>query len=64
MKALPAIIVGSAASVLMLNGFAFAQQQSQPQQQYQQGPTQQLTVREARPCFGSSASCSVACRKD
>jgi len=32
----------------MLNGFAFAQQQSQPQQQYQQGPTQQLTVREAR----------------
>lgn len=48
MKALPTVIMGSVASVLMLNGFAFGQQQSQQQQQYQQGPTQQLTVREAR----------------
>src|SRR5258707_11334534 len=48
MKALPTVIMGSAASVLMLNGFAFGQKQSQQQQQYQQGPTQQLTVREAR----------------
>jgi hypothetical protein len=48
MKALPTVIMGSAASVLMLNGFALGQQQSQQQQQYQQGPTQQLTVREAR----------------
>jgi uncharacterized protein YdeI (BOF family) len=48
MKALPAAIMGSVASVLLLNGFAFGQQQSQQQQQYQQGPTQQLTVREAR----------------
>jgi hypothetical protein len=32
----------------MLNGFAFAQQQSQQQQQYPQGPTQQLTIGEAR----------------
>jgi hypothetical protein len=48
MKAISTVIVGSAASVLMLNEFAFAQQQSQQQQQYQQGPTQQLTAREAR----------------
>ncbi len=48
MKSLTAVVVGSAASVLILSGFAFAQQQSQQQQQYQQGPTQQLTVREAR----------------
>jgi hypothetical protein len=52
MKALPTAIVGSAASALMLSGFAFAQQQSQPQQQYQQGPTQQLTVREVRQFMG------------
>ena len=46
MKSLPTIIVGSAATVLMLNGIAFAQQQpQQPQQsqqsQYQQGQAQQ-----------------------
>src|SRR5258707_5548479 len=52
MKALPTVIMGSAASVLMLNGFAFGQQQPQPQQQYQQGPTQQLTVREVRQFMG------------
>jgi hypothetical protein len=40
MKSLPTILVGSAATVLMLNGIAFAQQQSQ-QQQYQQGQAQQ-----------------------
>ena len=48
MKSLTTVVLGSTASVLILNGFAFAQQQSQQQQQYQQGPTQQLTVREAR----------------
>jgi hypothetical protein len=48
MKSLSTIVAGSAASVLMLNGFAFAQQQSQQQQQYQQGQTQQLTSREVR----------------
>ena len=48
MKSLTTVVAGSTASVLILNGFAFAQQQSQQQQQYQQGPTQQLTVREAR----------------
>ena len=43
MKSLPTIIVGSAATVLMLNGIAFAQQQPQQpqQQQYQQGQAQQ-----------------------
>jgi hypothetical protein len=44
MKSLPTIVVGSVASILMLNGFAFAQQQ----QQYQQSQTQQLTNREVR----------------
>jgi hypothetical protein len=48
MKSLSTIVAGSAASVLMLNGLAFAQQQSQPQQQYQQNQTQQLTSREVR----------------
>src|SRR5260370_33437404 len=48
MKSLSTIVAGSGASVLMLNGFAFAQQQSQQQQQYQQGQTQQLTNREVR----------------
>src|SRR5712671_7391667 len=48
MKSLSTIVAGSAASVLMLNGFAFAQQQSQQQQQYQQGQTQQLTNGEVR----------------
>jgi hypothetical protein len=48
MKSLSTIVAGSAASVLMLNGFAFAQQQSQQQQQYQQSQTQQLTNREVR----------------
>jgi len=38
----------------MLSGFAFAQQQSQPLQQYQQGPTQQLTVREVRQFMGGT----------
>jgi hypothetical protein len=47
-KSLSTIVAGSAASVLMLNGFAFAQQQSQQQQQYQQSQTQQLTNREVR----------------
>ena len=52
MKSLSTIVAGSAASALMLGGFAFAQQQSQQQQheqqQYQQGQTQQLTNREVR----------------
>ncbi len=55
MKSLSTIVAGSAASVLMLNGFGFAQQQSQqqpqqqqPQQQYQQSQTQQLTSTEVR----------------
>src|SRR5260370_31975625 len=48
MKSLSTIVAGSGASVLMLNGFAFAQQQSQQQQQYQQSQTQQLTNREVR----------------
>ncbi len=43
MKSLPTIVMGSAASVLMLNGFAFAQQQP-----YQQGQTLQLSSREVR----------------
>lgn len=41
MKSLSTIVAGSAASVLLLNGFAFAQQQSQNQ-------PQQLTNREVR----------------
>jgi hypothetical protein len=48
MKALSTIAAGSAASILVLNGFALAQQQSQQQQQYQQSQTQQLTSREVR----------------
>jgi len=48
MKSLSTIVAGSAASILMLNGLAFAQQLSQQQQQYQQGPAQQLTNREVR----------------
>jgi len=48
MKSLPTIVAGSAASVLMLSGFAVAQQQLQQQQQYQQSQTQQLTTREVR----------------
>src|SRR6266849_8882614 len=50
MKSLSTIVAGTAASVLMLNGFAFAQQQSQQQQQqqHQQGQTQQLTNGEVR----------------
>src|SRR5262249_54102631 len=50
MKALSTIVAASAASVLMLNGFALGQQQSQQQQQqqYQQGQPQQLTNREVR----------------
>lgn len=47
MKSLPTIVAGSAVSVLMVSGFALAQQQSQ-QQQYQQGQTQQLANREVR----------------
>jgi hypothetical protein len=43
MKSLPTIVMGSAASVLMLNGFAFAQQQP-----YQQGQALQLSSREVR----------------
>jgi hypothetical protein len=42
MKSLSTIVAGSAASVLLLNGFAFAQQQSQ------QGQMQQLTNRDVR----------------
>src|SRR5215468_1675014 len=58
MKSLSTIVAGSAASVLMLSGFAFSQQQPQQQQQYQQPPqqqqqyqqgqAQQLTSREVR----------------
>ena len=51
MKSLSTIVAGSAASVLMLNGLAFAQQQPQ-QQQYQQGQTPQLTGREVRQFVG------------
>lgn len=47
MKSLSTIVAGSAASVLVLSGFAFAQQQPQ-QQQYQQGQTPQLSIREVR----------------
>jgi hypothetical protein len=45
MKSLSTIVAGSAASVLVLNGFAFAQQQSP---QSQQAQTQQLTNRDVR----------------
>jgi hypothetical protein len=49
MKSLSTIVAGSAASVLMLSGFAFSQQQpQQQQQQYQQGQAAQLTNREVR----------------
>ena len=41
MKSLPTILVGSAATVLMLSGLAVAQQQPQQQQQYQQSQAQQ-----------------------
>jgi hypothetical protein len=47
MKSLTTIVAGSAASILLLNGFAFAQQQPQ-QQQYQQSQMPQLTTREVR----------------
>jgi hypothetical protein len=52
MKSLPAIVAGSAATVLMLNGLAFAQQQSQQQEQYQQDQAPQLSNREARQFMG------------
>jgi hypothetical protein len=67
MKSLPAIIVGSAATALMLSGFAFAQQQPHQQQnqqgqaqqnqqgqaqQYQQGQSQPLGNREVREFMG------------
>jgi hypothetical protein len=49
---LSTIVAGSAASVLLLNGLAFAQQQQQQQQQYlpqfQQGQGQQVGNREVR----------------
>jgi hypothetical protein len=54
---LSTIVAGSAASVLLMSGYAFAQQQSQPyqqsQQQYQQGqgPGQPLSNREVRQFF-------------
>jgi hypothetical protein len=58
MKSLPTIVVGSAATALMLSGFAFAQQQPQQQQyqpdeaQHQQGQSQQLGDREVRQFMG------------
>jgi hypothetical protein len=59
MKSLPTIVVGSAATALMLSGFAFAQQQPQQQQyqqgeaqQHQQGQPQQLGEREVRQFLG------------
>jgi hypothetical protein len=59
MKSLPTIVVGSAATALMLSGFAFAQQQPQQQQyqlgeapQHQQGQSQQLDEREVRQFMG------------
>jgi hypothetical protein len=59
MKSLPTIVVGSAATALMLSGFAFAQQQPQQQQyqlgeapQHQQGQFQQLDEREVRQFMG------------
>jgi hypothetical protein len=56
MMKLSTIVAGSAASVLLMSGYAFAQQQqSQPyqqqQQQYQQGQGQQLGNREVRQFF-------------
>lgn len=51
MKSLSTLVAGSAASALMLGGFAVAQQQSQhqyQQHQYEQDQTQQLTNREVR----------------
>jgi hypothetical protein len=47
------IVAGSAASVLLMSGCAFAQQQSQPYQQqpYSQGQGQPLTNREVRQFF-------------
>jgi hypothetical protein len=52
MKSLPTIVVGSAAAVLMLNGFAFAQPQSPQQQQYQQDQAPPLSNREVRQFMG------------
>ncbi|HLK79894.1 MAG TPA: hypothetical protein VKT99_00110 [Xanthobacteraceae bacterium] len=52
MKSLPTIVLGSAAAVLMLNGPAFAQQQSSQQQQYQQDQAPQLSNREVRQFMG------------
>jgi len=53
MKSLSTIVAGSAASVLMMSGFALSQQQpQQPQPQYQQGQAQQLTSREVRQFVG------------
>jgi hypothetical protein len=58
MKSLPTIGVGSAATALMLSGFALAQQPQQQQyqqglaQQYQQGQSQQLGNREVRQFMG------------
>ena len=52
MKSLPTIVAGSAAAVLMVNGLAFAQQQSLQQQQYQQDQTPQLSNREVRQFMG------------
>jgi hypothetical protein len=48
MKSLPTILVGSAATVLMLNGLAFAQQQPDQQKQHQQDQGQQLSNKEVR----------------
>src|SRR5947209_1506248 len=46
---LSTIVAGSAASVLLLNGPAFSQQQPpQPQQQFQQGQGQPISNREVR----------------
>ena len=60
MKSLPTIVVGSAATALMLGGFAFAQQQPHQQQyqqgqaqQYQQGRSQPLSNREVRQFMGT-----------
>jgi len=48
MKSLTAVVVGIRGIRSHPERICLAQQQSQQQQQYQQGPTQQLTVREAR----------------
>jgi hypothetical protein len=48
MKSLPTIVVGSAATALMWSGFAFAQQQSQQQEQSQQHQQQQYQQGEAQ----------------